>query len=208
MTEHNNRKNKPHATSRLGSYAKTTIKVLGILVGLTAIIAFPGLAIVVREFTRHTPRGRRYSKYHMREAIKRLEERAYIRVVKKNDELFMQLTPEGRQALKKIRIETLVISTPLRWDGFWRFVAFDIPEEKRRARAMFRAKLYEFGFVKVQRSLFAYPYPCEKEVAAFAEYSGISSFVQCIVAKSFNGDKSMRSRFGILHKYPEAVEQK
>ena|SRR3989338_2824871 len=184
-----------HAKERIGIYAKTALAALGAVAGVVALVAFPGLAVVAREFARHSRGRKRYSAYTMQQTLKRLRHRGYVRVVEKGDELFTQLTQEGKQALKKVHFETLTIPAPKQWDGLWRFIAFDIPEEKHYIRSLFREKLRALGFVQVQKSLLAYPYPCEREVALVTEYLGVGSFAHCIVAKSFNGDKKLQARF-------------
>lgn len=194
MAEHADNKTL-HANKRIGAYAKTALGVLGAIAGIAAIVAFPGLAVVAGEFARHSRGRRRYSAYTMRKTLKRLHRRGYVRVVEKGDELFMQLTPEGKRVLEKVRLQTFTIPVPKQWDGFWRFVAFDIPEEKHHTRALFRMKLRELGFAQLQKSLLAHPYPCEREIALVSEQLGVSSFVHCILAKSFNGDKKLQNRF-------------
>jgi hypothetical protein len=50
---------------------------------------------------------------------------------------------------------------PLRdtiWDSKWRVVVFDIPEEQRAERNMFRTRLKRLGFYQVQKSILALPY--------------------------------------------------
>lgn len=177
---------------RFGAYAKTALGILGITVGVVALAAFPGLAVVAKEFTRHK---RKYSQQAMRGTLYRLRTRGYVYIVKKDEELILHLTAKGKRALKKLRLENLAISRPARWDGRWRFVAFDIPEKKRGLRSAFRKKLEELGFVKIEKSLFAHPHPCTTEVALLVDCLGIGSFVHHIEALTFNGEWRWRTHF-------------
>jgi DNA-binding transcriptional regulator PaaX len=46
------------------------------------------------------------------------------------------------------------------WDGVWRLVAFDIPEEHRKHRDALRSVLHRAGCIKIQQSIYVYPHPC------------------------------------------------
>ena len=48
-----------------------------------------------------------------------------------------------------------------KWDRKWRVVSFDIPEKVRRSRLKLRITLKEIGFIKLQNSLWVYPYDCK-----------------------------------------------
>ena len=49
----------------------------------------------------------------------------------------------------------------VKWDNHWRIVSFDIPEKVRSSRLKLRITLKEIGFVKLQNSLWIYPYDCK-----------------------------------------------
>lgn len=70
------------------------------------------------------------------------------------------------------------------WDGKWRFVTFDIPEKRRAARDLLRAKLKEWGFERWQKSLWATKKNCTKPRRDFIGKVGISDWV--IVLESDN----------------------
>ena len=50
------------------------------------------------------------------------------------------------------------------WDGFWRVVAYDVPEASRRQRYFLRSQLHFWGFKPLQRSLWLSPLPWEESV--------------------------------------------
>lgn len=82
------------------------------------------------------------------QALKRLRERGLVeenRVDTHN--ILLKLTDLGREALGEDEFDES------KWDGKWRIVIFDIPEQKRIIRDMFRRKLKHWGFKSWQQSV-------------------------------------------------------
>ena len=72
----------------------------------------------------------------------------------------------------------------IKWDGKWRVVIFDIPQELHNKRNRFRKRLKLLGFYMVQKSVFAFPYPCEGELAGYCIELDISDYVNIISAEN------------------------
>lgn len=80
------------------------------------------------------------------QALKRLRERGWIIKDSANtNEVIFKLTDLGRDALG-MDIEE-------EWDGKYRIVMFDIPEQKRVIRNLFRRRLKDWGFRMWQQSI-------------------------------------------------------
>lgn len=85
-------------------------------------------------------------KSELSQAFKRLRERGLI--IKENidtDKIVLKLTEIGREALGEDVNEE--------WDGKYRIVIFDIPEQKRVIRNLFRRRLIAWGFKRWQQSV-------------------------------------------------------
>ncbi|MCX6723744.1 MAG: hypothetical protein NT155_01040 [Candidatus Staskawiczbacteria bacterium] len=65
-----------------------------------------------------------------------------------------------------------------KWDGKWRMVFFNIPENHRKGRDALRYRLKMAGFHKLQESIFIYPYECEKEVRDFIKLFKLEKYVR------------------------------
>lgn len=65
------------------------------------------------------------------------------------------LTKEGKK-----RLESIIPSyhKPKSWDSDWYLVIFDIPEQKKGIREMFRERIKKLGFGQLQRSVWISPY--------------------------------------------------
>ncbi|MFH0905315.1 MAG: hypothetical protein V1826_01160 [bacterium] len=69
------------------------------------------------------------------------------------------------------------------WDGLYRFVMFDIPERKKLSREVFRGKLIQLGFEKIQQSIWRHRYPCAKEIEFLTHLYGIARYVDVVEGK-------------------------
>lgn len=79
-------------------------------------------------------------------ALKRLREAGYIEKRINEGQVILKLTVLGQEALGPKFDES-------KWDGKWRMVIFDIPEDKRGIRDLFRRRLKSWGFQNWQQSV-------------------------------------------------------
>ncbi len=88
------------------------------------------------------------------------------------------LTKLGKKRLRKLNIETMTITKPKFWNGYWWQVAADIPTKKhKRGADLFRQKLKDLQFYPLQRTLWFYPYDPRGEIEFIANYFNIGRFV-------------------------------
>lgn len=106
------------------------------------------------------------------------------------------LTTLGKIHLKKLSINDVVIPK-VAWDKNWRLVSFDIPQNLTPTRHIFRQKLKELGFYHVQKSLFAFPYPCEKEILSISKILNIPEYIFVFTSKRFTNDKKLVKHFSL-----------
>jgi DNA-binding transcriptional regulator PaaX len=123
-----------------------------------------------------------------------LRRQKWVEVVKKNNERFIKLTRNGE-------IEALLAKARLpsakggRWDGKWRIIIFDIPEESGAKRDLLRRLLKENGFLSLQASVFISPWPLNREAIAYLRESGLIGYVRIIKAEEIDDDADLRKRF-------------
>ena len=108
------------------------------------------------------------------------------------------LTKDGEAKALRFKIDEIKIKKPVKWDGEWRIVIFDIPERFKKAREALRNKLKNLGFVKLQESVFILPYECEDEVDFITEVFLIRPFVKFVRVKSFTNEEKLRVNFGLF----------
>lgn len=108
----------------------------------------------------------------------------------------VRLTERGKKALERIETEEIVIPR-MEWDGIWRIVAYDIPNEKKKERDYFQKKLKSLGFSELQKSMMVIPYECKEEIAVLAQSLGISPFVMHLITDHLPEQGKLVRKFGL-----------
>lgn len=116
----------------------------------------------------------------------------------KNGFVKVVITKEGEKKVLRFKIDEMEIKKPAKWDGEWRIVIFDIPDRFKKAREALRKKLKDLGFVKLQESVFIFPYECEDEINFVVEVFLIRPFVRFLRVKSFTNEEQIRVKLNLL----------
>lgn len=138
-----------------------------------------------------------FKKSDFNREVKRLQKRGYVSLTKTEKGWLVKLLPKGRIRAKQIAFENLSLPKSKTWDGKWRLFSFDIPEEHKNARNMLRGKLKSLGCFNIQRSLFAYPHDCKRELEAVARHYKVSKFTLFVEASYMDLDKELRKFFNL-----------
>jgi len=171
------------------------LKIFGIGLGIAAVsILAPQLPYVLLKVYIQQKLREPYSKNQMHNSLKYLRRKKFIAFEYKENKIKVILTKLGRQRLNKIAFEEIKIQ-PVKWDDRWRLLTFDIPEYKKGERQTFREKIKELGFFHFQRSVFIFPYLCEKEIDEMVKFLEIRPFVHLITCDRFVGDNSLLKKF-------------
>lgn len=143
------------------------------------------------------PESRKY--YNRSERIKRsvlrLKRKRLVEIYEKNGKTVVELTETGKKRLLIYQLETLEIDISKKWDGRWRFVVFDIPETKNMARKALVSKLHSFGFLKLQKSVWVFPYPCRDEIDFVSEIFGVGNCINYIEATFVDDEQKLKLHF-------------
>jgi len=125
-----------------------------------------------------------YRKYHSGEfskAIYNLKEHGYLEEIEIKGEKWLRVTPKGRLKLikKKLRGE---------WDGFWRIIAFDIPETRKKTRDVFREKLSLLNCRAIQKSVWITPNDITIELEELIDVLDLKSNVDYFISKALTNE--------------------
>ena len=74
-------------------------------------------------------------------------------------------------------------------------IIFDIPEKKKSARDSLREKLKELGCIKLNDSVWVYPYPCQEEIDFVANYWKVGKYVHFVLAKDITNREILERAF-------------
>ena len=179
---------------------KTPIQWLIFLAATGIILSSPaGTRAFLKEVNkyisqRQQKKGKQYEATQLSQALYYLKKRKVIKVREVNGKTVIKLTEKGNRRKLEYDIEHLRISNDVPWDGKWRMVMFDIPEDKKVAREALRRKLKDLGFAQFQKSVWLYPYPCEEEIDFVTEFFSIAMYVNLITVK-IESDRPLRAEF-------------
>ncbi|MBI4114552.1 MAG: CRISPR-associated endonuclease Cas2 [Candidatus Niyogibacteria bacterium] len=140
--------------------------------------------------------SRKFKKKQVQNSIQYLQRKNLVQCIKKEgNATVVTITKDGIQRVRKFVIDELTIEKQLQWDGRWRIVIFDIPEQYRSARRALRNKLKELGFLQLQKSAFVYPYPAEDEILFITAIFEVEEYVEFLTVEKMLHDKKLRKFF-------------
>lgn len=129
------------------------------------------------------------------QSLRRLEKQGYIKRYLKGKKNLIRLTPLGNKKAHQYLFKNLKIKIPKTWDQKWRLVIFDVPEEKKTLRDIIRQRLKNWDFYQLQKSVFVYPFDCQKEISALKYLYNLDSYLQFIVAESIETEIDLVNHF-------------
>jgi CRISPR-associated endonuclease Cas2 len=144
----------------------------------------------------HVKRMRRFDPDSYGQTVWKMQKRGVLKVVKKNGKKFLKITKKGEiQTL----LEKAKMSKPQKWDGKWRLVTFDIPEDHRDKRDLLRGLLRKNNFYKLQASVFINPYPLNRAAVAYLKETGLISYIRILRVDEMDDDKFLIKRFKLKY---------
>lgn len=114
--------------------------------------------------------------------IYRLEKYGYLKKEMRNKQIQIKLTNKGLIKLQRIKWKKMKESEKNKNQKLC-VVVFDIPEDKRRMRNLFRQCLYEMGFSRLQKSVFASHYNLGQEIELLVKNCELEKYVRIFEGK-------------------------
>lgn len=109
----------------------------------------------------HPSQGEKKNKYAISRALKNLIESGYVEKFESPLETYAKITKKGRVKLNTLSLENDNVLVPQTWDGYWRIILIDLPENRKSERESLRYLLKKAGFVCLKNSAWISPYPYE-----------------------------------------------
>lgn len=130
--------------------------------------------------------------------FKNLQKRGYIKKISADEEknIICQLSEKGIKSACLLKIKE-VHGQKIRWDGKWRVVVFDIPEENYLIRDLFRRFLKEGGFKQLQKSVWMSPFAIEDELSIFIKQLKIERWVYLMMVQNITNADSLLGKFDL-----------
>ena len=107
------------------------------------------------------------------------------------------LTARGEQVLRRLELHDFKLRKPKRWDHKWRVLIFDIPERRKNLRPKIRYMLLAIGFVRLQDSVWVYPYDCEDLITLLKADFKIGKDLLYLIVDSIENDTALKNHFEV-----------
>lgn len=105
------------------------------------------------------------------------------------------LNEKGKKRALTYKTKDMKIEQPMVWDGKWRVIIFDIPEDKREMRDAIRNHLEHMGFYVLQRSVFAHPFDCRDQIEFLIELHEAREYVRFMVVEYIDNEPDLKHFF-------------
>jgi len=122
--------------------------------------------------------------------LNRLKKEGLVEEIKVENKEIYRLTTKG-----KVKIFYSYINHKPKWDGKWRMVIFDIPEDKKKLRELFRSRLKELGFQKMQNSVWINPHDVQGVIKLLTESFELDKYVYFVIADQISGERKLIENF-------------
>ncbi len=175
---------------------KVILKTLATAGVLSMAILAPNVLQVLGSF--YKGEKKKYNvKYYVKNKITDLKKQGFITFEEENNRIFVRLTDKGRERLLKYQLREIVIKKPKKWDKKWRVIIFDIKERKRKVRDGLRVELINLGFLRLQNSVWVYPYECEEAIIILKAYFHLGKDVLYMTVEKIEDDKWLKKKFSL-----------
>mgnify|MGYP001579037326 CR=1 FL=1 len=108
-----------------------------------------------------------------------------------------ELTFSGQKLLNHWELLDYKVKKPKKWDKKWRIIIFDIPEKKKKVRNRITGLLRRAGFVRLQDSVWVYPYDCEDLIGLLKTDFGVGKYLLYVIADEIENDRHLRQDFSL-----------
>lgn len=99
--------------------------------------------------------------YAIARSIKNLLSDGLVEAFNSEHKQYLRLTKEGKQKMNNIALDCEASLVSTKWDGYWRVIILDIPEERKNEREALRYLLKKASFACLKNSVWISMYPFE-----------------------------------------------
>jgi DNA-binding transcriptional regulator PaaX len=143
----------------------------------------------------HRQKYRAYSNDRAnKNTVYNLRKRGLVEVVTKDGQKFLKLTERGEL---EVLLAKARIPFKIKWDGKWRVIIFDIPEDAKLQRNQFRDLLKKNNFKKLQASVYISPFPFNREAVSYLQQTGLIKFIRMLKVEELDNDRDLRKKFNL-----------
>lgn len=119
--------------------------------------------------------------YALARSLKNLVDAGFAEIRESGRESYAKLTKAGKNRVNTLRLTSPESLVSTNWDGFWRIILLDLPEERKAERESLRYLLKKAGFVCLKNSAWISPLPYEHLFENIKKDLGLTTELMIIV---------------------------
>jgi DNA-binding transcriptional regulator PaaX len=125
-------------------------------------------------------------KYAITRSLKGLAEAGFVEQISSGQNSYARLTKKGKNKLNSIKLEGEGALVSTVWDGLWRIIILDIPEERKSEREALRYLLKKANFTCIKNTVWISPYPYEHLFTNIKKDLNLSTELMIIVTDNID----------------------
>jgi DNA-binding transcriptional regulator PaaX len=129
--------------------------------------------------------------YAISRSVKNLIEAGYAEILNSDNQSYLKITKKGKTKLNSIRLLGDEMLVPKTWDGFWRIIILDIPEERKNEREALRYLLKKANFTCVKNTVWISPLPYENLFINIKDDLGLGTELMIIVTDKLDPETNL-----------------
>lgn len=184
---------------RLGKKEYEILEAISVGDELFGLLTSGGSGYLAHKQARRRAHNRavRREKYLTKKRLENLAKKNLITLEPNGNGYRVSMSARGGHVLQ----ERLLVQTAHKpsgvWDGSWRVVMFDIPQEHAKYRHALRHLLCRSGYVQVQQSVYVYPYRIPGLFAYLASHQVYGGYLHIFEGKYEGDDTRLRKKFNL-----------
>jgi len=127
--------------------------------------------------------GSKSVSYAVTRSLKGLKEGGLIEQISSAKNEYARLTKEGKKRMHTLQLDSDTTLVNTTWDGFWRIILLDLPENRKSERESLRYLLKKAGFVCLKNTAWISPFPFEHLFTNIKKDLGLSTEMMIIVTQ-------------------------
>jgi DNA-binding transcriptional regulator PaaX len=154
------------------------------------ILAEKPAVSVVELSKKINPKGLK-TNYALTRSLKGLRESGLIEKISSSQNDYIRLTSKGKNKLNCLKLEGEEALVPRTWDGFWRIIILDIPEERKNEREALRYLLKKANFTCVKNTVWISPLPYENLFTNIKKDLGLGTELMIIITDKLDSETNL-----------------
>lgn len=171
------------------SYTKKILALLG---------AKPAISVMDLEESLLPELSLSNAKYALKRSLRGLQDAGLIEIHHSGQQDYSRITPLGKRKFHSLNLENDTAVFNPHWDGKWRIILLDLPEDRKTERESLRYLLKKAGFILLKNSVWISPYPFEHLFMNIKKDLGLTTEIMIFVTDTL--DPETEAAFGELIK--------